>query len=203
MRDGTILIVCTGNVCRSPYIERRLAAALDKTNITVSSAGTGALVGSEMDPRVAQRLRELGLNSQGFVARQLTPEMARAADLILGATREHRSSIVRTEPSVLRRTYALADFSDLAGHLARSAAVWPERSPLSSGSFVRRVSEAAVRGRGEVRARTREEAEIVDPFRASDRLLERMIEQVDALLPSIISALDQPVPRPGGPGRQN
>lgn len=186
-KDGTILVVCTGNVCRSPYIERRLSAALSKTNISVSSAGTGALVGSDMDPRVAHRLRELGLSSDGFAARQLTPEIARSADLILAATREHRSSIVRMESSVLRRTYALADFSDLTAHLSKTGMVVARRADGASGTFVRRVSDAAALGRGEVRARTRDEAEIVDPFRAPDKILERMVEQVDTLLPAVVS----------------
>lgn len=185
--DGTILVVCTGNVCRSPYIERRLSAALGETSIAVSSAGTGALVGSEMDPRVARRLSELGLTSEGFVARQLTPEMARAADLILGATREHRSSIVRMEPSVLRRTYALADFSDLAAYLAGRHQTSGALRAEAPWSFVRRVSQLAALGRDEVRARTVEEAEIVDPFRRSDKMLERMIQQADTLLDPIVS----------------
>lgn len=186
-RDGRILVVCTGNVCRSPYIERRLSAALDKTGISVSSAGTSALVGSEMDPRVAQRLSELGLRAEGFVARQLTAEMARSADLILGATREHRSLVVRMEPSVLRRTYAFADFSDLAAHVVDSDTLATRQSDGPVGTFVRRVSEAAARGRGGFRARTKEESEIVDPFRASDKILERMTGKVDALLPAVVA----------------
>lgn len=188
-RDGNILIVCTGNVCRSPYIERRLSGALTKTNISVSSAGTGALVGSEMDSRVAKRLLELGLSPEGFHARQLTREMARDADLILGATREHRSAVVRMEPRVLRRTYALADFSDLAAHLSKTGMAAAGRADRSSETFVRRVCEAAALGRGEVRARTKEEAEIVDPFRAPDKVLERMIDQIDALLPAVVAVL--------------
>lgn len=142
-----------------------------------------------MDSRVAHRLRELGLSSDGFAARQLTPEIARHADLILAATREHRSSIVRMESSVLRRTYALADFSDLAAHLSKTGMVVARRADGTSGTFVRRVSEAAALGRGEVRARTRDEAEIVDPFRAPDKVLDRMFEQVDSLLPAVVAVL--------------
>ena len=46
---GSILVVCTGNVCRSPYIERRLRHELAGTGIEVTSAGTRALVGHDMD----------------------------------------------------------------------------------------------------------------------------------------------------------
>lgn len=84
----------------------------------------------------------------------------------------------------------MADFSDLALHLAKTGMVAARRADGSSGNFVRRVCEAAALGRGEVRARTKQEAHIVDPYRAPDKILDRMIEQVDALLPAIVAALN-------------
>jgi protein-tyrosine phosphatase len=178
------LVVCTGNVCRSPYIERRLAAALENTEIRVSSAGTGALAGSEMDPRVAQRLRESGLGSDHFTARQLTAELAAAADLVLCASRNHRAQVVRMSPRSLRRTYALADFSDLAQRAINTGAF-----PSGPESFVRRATHAAEEARADVQARTNEQAEIVDPFRQSDKVFEQMFTQVDHLIPPIVALL--------------
>lgn len=188
-RDGSILVVCTGNVCRSPYIERRLRAELPDIGLRVESAGTGALVGSDMDPRVAQRLAQAGISSEGFAGRQLTPDIARAADLILAASREHRSEVVRLEPSVLRRTYALADFSDLAEHLLEASQNELVPTATSNPTNLSELSVAAARARGEVRARTKEEAEIVDPYRAPDKVLERMFEQVEQLLPPVVAVL--------------
>nr|WP_255455571.1 hypothetical protein [Microlunatus sp. Gsoil 973] len=184
MRDGTILVVCTGNVCRSPYIERRLAAALEKTDISVSSAGTGALVDSEMDPRVAQRLRESGLRPDHFSARQLTAELAASADLVLCASRSHRAQVVRMNPRLLRRTYALADFSDLAQRVIDTGTI-----PSGPGSFVRSATQAAEEARADVQARTNEQAEIVDPFRQADKIFEQMFTQVDRLMPPIVALL--------------
>lgn len=193
IRSGTILIVCTGNVCRSPYVERLLTTSLAATEITVSSAGTGALVGSEMDPRVSLRLAELGCDPVGFVARQLSPDVAKAADLVLCATREHRSLVVRTAPRVLFNTYALADFSDLAARLASTGFADLRSAAGPSRNFVQRLSEAAARVRGEVRVRTTREAEIVDPYRRSDKVLEQMVQQVDSLLQPIVSVLTAPI----------
>ncbi|QGN32805.1 hypothetical protein [Microlunatus sp. Gsoil 973] len=184
VRDGTILVVCTGNVCRSPYIERRLAAALEKTDISVSSAGTGALVDSEMDPRVAQRLRESGLRPDHFSARQLTAELAASADLVLCASRSHRAQVVRMNPRLLRRTYALADFSDLAQRVIDTGTI-----PSGPGSFVRSATQAAEEARADVQARTNEQAEIVDPFRQADKIFEQMFTQVDRLMPPIVALL--------------
>jgi protein-tyrosine phosphatase len=64
--DGRILIVCTGNICRSPFIERLLQRQLDERRpgsdrgILVHSAGTGALTGSAMDERAAALLVAYG-----------------------------------------------------------------------------------------------------------------------------------------------
>jgi protein-tyrosine phosphatase len=172
-----------------------LAAALAETEIQVASAGTGALVGSKIEPRVAGHLSEAGLRAEDFRARQLTSELARDADLLLCATREHRSLVVRMEPSTLRRTFALADFSDIAVRLAEAELGDQSVLGTESGSFVRQMSVAATRARGEVRARTAEEAAIVDPFRRPEKVVGEMVHQVDALLRPIVSVLTQlPVP---------
>lgn len=179
------MVVCTGNVCRSPYIERLLRAQLGETLISISSAGTSARLGSDMDTRVAQRLASLGVDAAGFSARQLTEEMAVGADLILCATRQHRSEVARMTPRALRRTFALADFSDLAAHMAGS--IIPMHSDTET--FVHRVGLAAGPMRSRVQPRTSEEAEIIDPFRQSKRIFEHMFAQVDRLLPPIVGVL--------------
>ncbi len=59
-----ILLVCTGNVCRSPYLERRLQAELDRSwgvaAVRVHSAGTDARPGVSMDAEAARRLGDAG-----------------------------------------------------------------------------------------------------------------------------------------------
>jgi len=164
-----------------------LSVGLAGADIHVASAGTRALVGSKMDPRLAKRLAEAGLAPDEFVSRQVTPEMLRAADLVLTATREHRSLVVRMQPGVLRRTYALADFADLAAHLLQADPQRLEGAEIAGDGLVRRISETASRSRGEVRARTRDEADIIDPFRQPDKVLGHMVGQVGQLLPPIIS----------------
>jgi protein-tyrosine phosphatase len=139
-----------------------------------------------MDPRIGQRLEELGLSPEGFAPRQFTSEMAIEADLILGASRDHRTQIVRTEPKALRRTFALTDFSDLASHLLRTRSndyEWSDRRD----NFVRCVAAAVAQIRDEVQPRSKKEAEIIDPYRAPSKIVDLMIEQVDGLLPSIAS----------------
>lgn len=77
----SILVVCVGNICRSPVGERLLKNLLPEKH--VSSAGVGAVVGSGVDLTMEKVARAKGLNTAGHIARQITPEMCKQADLIL------------------------------------------------------------------------------------------------------------------------
>jgi len=99
---GSVLVVCVGNICRSPVGERLLAADLGDA-ITVSSAGLGALVGEKADDRAAEVAARHGLSLDGHVARQFTSEIGRAHDLILVMEAGHRSAIARQAPELSGR----------------------------------------------------------------------------------------------------
>lgn len=180
MSAGLILVVCTGNVCRSPYIERLLAAALAPYDVEVGSAGTHALVGEPMDEGSARLLAESGLSAAGFVARQLTPVLARSADLVLTATREHRRAVVRMAPKALRHTHAIDDFSDLV------AGADLERT--GDGSFVAQLAAGAAARRDGVAVRDADDAGIVDPYRRPPEVFDQMAAQVDQVVPPIVEA---------------
>jgi protein-tyrosine phosphatase len=109
----SVLAVCTGNVCRSPAVQALLRQALAPHGVTVSSAGTRALVGAPVEPAMASLVRAMGAETAGIVARQLTPAMVAEADLVLALTREHRSAVVTLDPRALRRTFTLREFAEL------------------------------------------------------------------------------------------
>ena len=76
-----ILVVCVGNICRSPTAERLLINY--QPALTVDSAGLGALVGKGADERAASVALEHNLSLDGHVARQVSGRMCREYDLIL------------------------------------------------------------------------------------------------------------------------
>ena len=56
-RPFTVLAVCTGNICRSPAVERLLVAELGPgSDVHVVSAGVGAVVGAPISPPMAALL---------------------------------------------------------------------------------------------------------------------------------------------------
>src|SRR6187200_3227962 len=89
----SILTVCTGNVCRSPAVERLMRREVGAT-ISVSSAGTHALVGHPISEPMARLLRRSGVDERAFTARQLTEKLVKEADLVLALTRAQRSLVV-------------------------------------------------------------------------------------------------------------
>jgi protein-tyrosine-phosphatase len=115
----TVLLVCTGNICRSALAERLGRAYLDEAlgddagTVQLSSAGIQAVVGSAMHPDSALVLQGLGGDPAGFVARQLVDDMAIDADLTLTMTRRHRRDVLRGAPRALARTFTLREAADL------------------------------------------------------------------------------------------
>lgn len=107
-----ILVVCTGNICRSPLAQIILARQLSEIGeIEVRSAGTHALVGSGVPEPTARLADEYDLPTQDHRAVQIEPSMVESAGLILALAREHRTQIVQMAPSALRRTFTLREFA--------------------------------------------------------------------------------------------
>lgn len=115
----TVLLVCTGNICRSALAERLGRAFLDQVlgpdagAIRVFSAGTRAVVGSGMHEHSSLVLRGFGAEAGDFRARQLVETMAEQADLALTMTRAHRHEVLSHAPRAMYRTFTLREAAAL------------------------------------------------------------------------------------------
>lgn len=101
----SILIVCVGNICRSPTAEALLKHKLDGYDIKVTSAGLGALVGKGVDPTAAAVMGEHGISLHDHQARQLTRQMVHDADLILTMENRHIKAICELTPEARGKTF--------------------------------------------------------------------------------------------------
>ena len=99
---ASVLVVCVGNICRSPVGERLLRVAAP--DLTVASAGLAAVVGAAADETAIQAAGEINLDLDGHVARQLTDAIGKAHDLILVMEPGHRAEIGRRFPQLSGRT---------------------------------------------------------------------------------------------------
>lgn len=105
-----ILVVCVGNICRSPVAEAMLRRALPHR--CIGSAGLGALVGQEVDPAARQLAEAEGLDVADHRARQLTASMLNAADLILVMSQRQRRAVADLAPEALGKTMLLGKWLD-------------------------------------------------------------------------------------------
>jgi len=82
---NNLLVVCTGNICRSPMAEALFAVRAKETDepFQVASAGIGALIGFPPPDKAIELMSEKGMDISGHRARQITEPMARQYDLIL------------------------------------------------------------------------------------------------------------------------
>ncbi len=91
-----VLLVCTGNICRSPLAEALLVRTLKERGIegvSVTSAGTGAWDGAPASEGAYLVGLERGLDLSGHRARLLTRELVEQSDLILTMARHHRARV--------------------------------------------------------------------------------------------------------------
>ena len=108
-----ILVVCVGNICRSPMAEALLRDALrGQEEITVESAGLGALVGHPADEHAVELMSEQGVDITAHRARQLHPDMVAAADLILVMETGHKISIDTADATVRGKVHRLGEWQD-------------------------------------------------------------------------------------------
>ena len=91
-----ILIVCTGNICRSPIAERLLRQVLPDKKI--DSAGMAALVSNPADPGAIEVAKKHLLALENHHATQFTSALGRQYDLILVMEKSHQEQISRISP---------------------------------------------------------------------------------------------------------
>lgn len=129
----SILVVCVGNICRSPTGEQLLKKGLPDKKI--SSAGLGALVGKPADSRATEVANQHGLSLEGHQGKQLTASMCRGFDLILVMEKDHIDAVCRLAPEVRGKTM-------LFGHwLGKREIADPYRQSREAFEFVYRLLE--------------------------------------------------------------
>ncbi len=103
-----ILMVCVGNICRSPTAEYLLRHRLgSESAIRITSAGLSAQAERPIDATALQLLHEHGIDGEQHRARQIDAGMLRQSDLVLAMERSHVSAIARMAPEASGKVFLL------------------------------------------------------------------------------------------------
>jgi protein-tyrosine phosphatase len=131
----SILVVCSGNLCRSPlaeaFLRRRLEERFPGGEVTVRSAGTIAWPGSPATPEGVVVAREHGLDTSSHAATPLAEALVDGADLVLAMAAEHRAAVEALRPEHGAKTFTLKELVRLLDEL-----------PPPDGSLEARLSQA-------------------------------------------------------------
>ena len=103
----SILVVCTGNICRSPMAEAVLKDRLGSSRKRVESAGTAALVGYPADPLAQAVMQDHGQDIAEHRGRQVNALLLSAADLVFALDESHRRWMVEQFPQFRGRVFKL------------------------------------------------------------------------------------------------
>jgi protein-tyrosine phosphatase len=109
-----IIVVCTGNICRSPIGEGLLKARLHDRKIDISSAGIGALVGHPADPLAVEVAADHGLDISAHRAQQATSSLLSSMDLVLTLDQSHSDWINARYPQLRGRVHKIMKWHENA-----------------------------------------------------------------------------------------
>ena len=105
----SILVVCEGNICRSPMAQGLLAAALPQ--VDVRSAGLSALSGMPADETAVRLMKARDIDIADHRATQITRELCSQADLVFVMSAEQRRRLEEKYPFACGRTFRLGELS--------------------------------------------------------------------------------------------
>jgi Protein-tyrosine-phosphatase len=178
-----VLFVCTGNICRSPYAEFILRAALNEKGIPtdVDSAGTRAHTGEPASPRIVAALAARDIDASAFRSKPAVADVIASADLVLTAEVAHRATVIRRVPAVLPRVFTVRQFARLVPLAVGGAAAHPR------GILELAAACAGARGTGGIVPPG--EDDIEDPWNRSRFAYRRATKRIDEALRIIVAAL--------------
>ncbi|MGI5951070.1 MAG: hypothetical protein ACOX61_04390 [Brooklawnia sp.] len=185
LRPLRVLFVCTANIARSPYAERRAAQLLTSPTVEVASAGIPGYPDEEMDTEMASILREQGGADAGHLSRRLTWEMIATADLVLTFELIQQMRVLDAWPDEEGKVLGLMQFADALERVGASGHSLADRPTRGPHPLVVEAARAA-----KPNSMT---WDIADPYGRGAKAARKCAEEIDEVLQRIVPLLADPL----------
>ncbi len=108
-----ILIVCTGNTCRSPIAEGIFRDIADKreVDIVVKSAGLSAERGNAASPNAISSMEDIGIDIKKHQSQPVTKGIIDESDIILTMTTAQKDILIRKHPNKIYNIFSLNEYA--------------------------------------------------------------------------------------------
>jgi protein-tyrosine phosphatase len=190
-----VLIVCTANAIRSPFLEYLLRARLSETGLTppvIESAGSAARPGRAAEPRIVEIGRAHGLDIDTHRTRRLDEHVLASAVTVLCAASMHRRTVLDMRPDLLDTTFTVREFARLLSE---------QTDPVGGCGDWGALARAAARHRSRPRRGVRGDDDLVDPIAQPaevwDEFERNAVEAVDGIVHHAVRLLGPNVSAPG------
>lgn len=111
MAFDNILVVCVGNICRSPMAAAMLAERYPQKRI--DSAGISALTGHPADVKAIEVMAADNIDISAHIAKQISEELVKKADLILTMSTSQTKWIEEHWPHCRGKTFRIGHWIDI------------------------------------------------------------------------------------------
>lgn len=178
LRSIEILVLCTGNRCRSPIAEVLLRHRLDQLGVDARVSSAGELPGGvPAEGGSVRAMAARGLDLGSHRSRAFTAKHLDAADLIIAMARRHVREAVLLHPEAWPRTFTLKEL------VRRGAACGPR---LASQSLAEWLAEVHAGRRTADLLGDDPVDDVEDPIGAADHVYEATAAELDELIGRLV-----------------